>query len=256
MYFTSLWSSIALVLLTLLTFGALQWLQIPAGNFLDWLIGLASFGWLIVIVTVPWNVHFQAREVLAEADASAAKGIAIEERQVKYVQMLSRRSLWLVLALHLLSAIGLYSLAATGISAVGYVSSGAALLLSALRPTVRAYQYLATRLAMIRKTFKYPHEDVLELRGRLAKLEQSIRQVEGQLNPKDPRSWTATQHRQLEALQQDLSRLKVSYQDSQTTNQSEHQRLARDAEQAIAQLTEDSQFLNHVREIIRFFKAA
>ena len=151
MYVASIWSSLALVFLTLLTYGILQWLQLPVGSFLDWLIGLASFGWLTVIVTVPWNVHFQAREVLAEADESAAKGIPLEERQLKYVQMLAKRSLWLVLLLHLLSAVGLYVLAALNISAVGYVSSAAALLLTALRPTLRAYQYLAARLTMIHK---------------------------------------------------------------------------------------------------------
>ncbi|WP_293297704.1 MULTISPECIES: hypothetical protein [unclassified Microcoleus] len=39
-----------------------------------------------------------------------------------------------------------------------------------------------------------------------------------------------------------------------STNHAEHTKLARDAESAIAQLTSDGQFLNHVREIIRFFK--
>ena len=256
MYVASIWSSIALALLTLLTYGVLQWLHLPVGSFLDWLIGLASFGWLTVIVTVPWNVHFEAREVLAEANESAAKGIPVEERQLKYVQMLAKRSLWLVLSLHLLSAVGLYVLAAMHISAVGYVSSGAALLLTVLRPALRAYQYLAARLAMIKKTVKYPREDVMELRERFATLEQSVKRLEAQLNPEDPRSWAATQQKHLQALQQELSRLSVSHKELQTTNQAEHQQLKREAEGAIAQLSEDSQFLNHVSEIIRFIKAA
>ena len=256
MYFNPIWSSLALALLTLLTFGALQWLQLPVGGFLDWLIGLASFGWLIVIVTVPWNIYFQAREVLAEAEESSTKGIAVEQRQLNYVQMLAKRSLWLVLVLHLLSAVGLYILAAMNISAIGYVSSGAALLLTALRPTVRAYQYLATRLARIRQTIKYPREDVVEQRERLATLEKRVKRLEEQLNPEKPGSWAATQQHQLEALRQDLSRLSGWHQELQATNQAEHQHLARESERAIAQLTEDSQFLNHVREIIRFFKTA
>ncbi len=39
-------------------------------------------------------------------------------------------------------------------------------------------------------------------------------------------------------------------------NKTEHELLARKSEEAIAQLSEDSQFLNHAREIIRFFKKA
>ena len=39
-------------------------------------------------------------------------------------------------------------------------------------------------------------------------------------------------------------------------NKSDHDRLSREAQQAISQLSSDSQFLDHVREIIRFFKTA
>jgi hypothetical protein len=49
-------SSIGFVVLLLLAFGILQWFNIKTGNFLDWVIGGASFWWLLVIVTVPWNV--------------------------------------------------------------------------------------------------------------------------------------------------------------------------------------------------------
>ncbi len=70
-------SIVGIVVLVLTAFGLLQWLHIPAGSFLDWVIGGASFWWLLVIVTVPWNVHFQAKEVLAEAAQS------IEKRKLK-----------------------------------------------------------------------------------------------------------------------------------------------------------------------------
>jgi hypothetical protein len=130
-------SSLGIMILVLLAFSVLQWFHIPTGNFLDWVIGGASFWWLLVIVTVPWNVHFQAKEVLAEGAQSTEKGIPVDEKQLEYVKVLARRSLFVALALHLFSAVGLYTLAATGISAVGYISSGAALLLTGLRP---AYQ--------------------------------------------------------------------------------------------------------------------
>src|SRR6476646_10029188 len=112
MYINFFISSIAgIVVVVLAAFGLLQWLHIPAGNFLDWVIGGASFWWLLVIVTVPWNVHFQAKEVLAEAAQSRERDIPVDERQVKYVQNLAKRSLWVALGLHLFSTIGLYTLA-------------------------------------------------------------------------------------------------------------------------------------------------
>ena len=257
MYINFFISSIAgIVVVVLAAFGLLQWLHIPAGNFLDWVIGGASFWWLLVIVTVPWNVHFQAKEVLAEAAQSKEKGIPVDEKQVKYVTVLAKRSLWVAIALHLFSTVGLYTLAATGISTVGYISSGAALLLTILRPAIRAYEYLYARLAMIRQEWKYPREDIVELRDRFSILEQKIQSFEEQLNPEQSYSLPATQQRFAEETRRDLARIAANLEELRATNQSEHERLGREARNAIAQLSTDGQFLDHVREIIRFFKTA
>ncbi len=79
--------------------------------------------------------------------------------------------------LDLISAIALYILAATEISAVGYISPGAALLLTLLRPAISFYEYLYTRLRMIRQAFTYPREDILELRNRFYKIEQKAQSL-------------------------------------------------------------------------------
>lgn len=243
-------------LLLLLTFGILQWLHIPAGNFLDWVIGIATFEWLLLIVTVPWNIHFEAKEVLAQANESTQKQINVDEKQVKYVRMLARRSLWIAIALHILSALALYSLAFLGISAVGYICSGAALLLTILRPAIRTYQYLALRLARIRGQFLYPREDVLELRSRVESLEGMVKSLQAQFNLEDPNSWATAKERQQQATRTELTRLAAAIETLRANNQAEHTQLSREAQNAIAQLTTDSQFLNHAREIIRFFKEA
>ncbi|OUL36687.1 hypothetical protein BV372_06195 [Nostoc sp. T09] len=249
-------SIIGIVVLVLTAFGLLQWLHIPAGSFLDWVIGGASFWWLLVIVTVPWNVHFQAKEVLAEAAQSIEKHIPVDEKQLKYVRLLAKRSLWVALALHLFSAVGLYTLAATGISTVGYISSGAALLLTILRPAIRAYEYLYARLTMIRQEWKYPREDIVELRDRFSVLEQKVQRLEEQLDTEQPYSIVATQQRFSEETRRDLARIVANLEELRATNQTEHERLSREARNAIAQLSTDGQFLDHVREIIRFFKTA
>ncbi|MEP0760189.1 hypothetical protein NC997_22020 [Trichocoleus sp. DQ-A2] len=256
MYFNFIGFSVGLVVLVLVAFGVVQGLNVPAGNFIDWVIGAASFWWLLVIVTVPWNIHFDAKEVIAEAALSTEKGIAIDEKQVKYAKALANRSFWVAIALHFLSAAGLYTLAVTGISAVGYVSSGAALLLTALRPAVRTYEYLAARLSMIRQEFQYPRQDIWELRSRFDNLEYAVRQLEAQMNPEDPYSFVATQQRSGDETRKELARVNTTIEELRATNQADHERLSREAKNAIAQLSADGQFLDHVREIIRFFKTA
>ncbi len=155
-----------------------------------------------------------------------------------------------------MSAIGLYTLAVTGISAVGYISSGAALLLTVLRPAIRAYKYLAMRLTMIRSQFLYPREDILELRSRFNELELKVTQIAEKLNPEYPTSWVASQQRKWEAMQNELTVVAAAMENLRSTNKAEHIQLAREAQNAIAQLSTDGQFLNHAREIIRFFKEA
>jgi hypothetical protein len=248
--------SLGLIPLILILFALLQWLNIDAGSFLDWVIGGATFWWLLVIVTVPWNIHFQAREVLVDAEQSTEKNMPVDRKKVTYVQRLASRSLIIAIALHLISAIGLYALAITGISVVGYVGSGAALLLTLLRPAVRAYEFIATRLSMIQQEVKYPREDVIELRHRVTQTETDVKYLLDQFNAEQPDSWVSTQARQLQAIRNDLTRLSSSVEELRSTNQAEHQRLSREAQNAIAQLSTDGQFLDHVREIIRFFKTA
>ena len=248
--------SVVLTLLLLIVFGLLQWLHLPAGSFLDWVIGGATFWWLLVITTVPWNIYFQAKEVLAEGEQSQEKDIAVDEEKVKYVKSLAKRSLLIALILHLLSAIGLYSLAIAGISSVGYIGSGAALLLTVLRPAVRAYEYIAARLAMVRQEFKYPRQDVMELRDRVIVLEENLASIEYQFNFEEPSSFVSAQKRQLEATQNNLTQVAASLEELKATNQAQHNKLAQDAQNAIGRLSADSEFLSHAREIIRFFKEA
>ena len=254
MYYTFAGFGAGTGLLLLLVFAILQWLHVPAGSFIDWVIAIAIFEWLLLIVTVPWNIHFEAKEVLAQGAESTKKNIAVDSEQLKYVTVLASRSLFVAIALHVGSAIALYALAATGISAVGYLSSGAALLLTILRPAIRGYQYLAQRLTSIRSQFLHPREDIVELRNRFAELESTVRNLAAQLNSDAPNSWAAVQERDRDAIRRELTKVAASLEYLRSTNQAEHTKLARDAESAIAQLTSDGQFLNHVREIIRFFK--
>ncbi|MEM6752443.1 MAG: hypothetical protein AAF630_05670 [Cyanobacteria bacterium P01_C01_bin.38] len=249
-------SSVGIIFVTILGFTVLQLFHVPAGNFLDWTIGGASFWWLLVIVTVPWNVYFKAKETLYNAEQSIEKEIPVDEKQLKYVKVLVRRSLIIAVFLHILSTVGLYTLAATGISAVGYISSGAALLLTGLRPAISAYEYLYTRLTTIGREFRYPREDIIELRNRFTRVETTVRRMEEQLNPENPDSLAAKQKTYSQETRRELATLAATIEELRATNKIEHQRLSQESKQAIAQLSTDGQFLEHVREIIRFFKAA
>ena len=242
--------------LILVAFFLLQWLQIPAGNFIDWVIGILSFWWLLAIVTIPWNVYFDAKEVVSEIGTSQEKGIFVDHKKLDYITTVSRWAFVVAIALHLLSALVLYELAALGISSVGYISSLATLLLTGLRPALRGYQYLAYRLSTIRQEVKYPREDIIELRSRFTKLEKQVNSLQSKLNTSNPNSWVNKQQNNWDVTRKELITIGAQLDEFEAKNALEHQEIAREARKAISQLTEDSNFLHQVREIIRFIKTA
>jgi hypothetical protein len=245
-----------LIFIALLAFGLLNWFQIPTGSILDWAIGIGIFEWAILIVTVPWNIYFKAKAALETGQESQLQGISVEDRQIQYASGIATKSLIIAIGLHLGTAIGLYWLAINGITSLGYWSSIGVLLLTLLRPAISTYEYLATRLGAMQEQFAYPRPDILELRGRFEQLEYQVAQLTSQLDPESDTSWLSQQNYRWENNREELSRITVSMADLKASNELDHQRLAQEARQAISQITVDGQFLEHARELIRFFKTA
>lgn len=242
--------------LALGVFFLLQWLQIPAGNLIDWLIGIASFYWLLAIVTIPWNVHFEAKEVINEANISQQRKIPVNLQQIKYVNQVEKWSIVVAISLHIISAGVLYFLSAKGISNVGYITSIAALVLTFFRPALRGYEYLKSKLSLIKQQIKYPREDVLKLQGRVEKIETQIKQLQKQLNLSNPQSFASILSQNIQELKTKLLITNNALEELVQVNQQEHKQILKQSENALAKLTEDSQFLGNVKEIIRFIKTA
>ena len=141
-------------------------------------------------------------------------------------------------------------------SRVGYVSSAAALLLTGLRPALRAYEYLKARLAGIHAELIYPREDVAKLRTELEEASGAMRELKAKLDLENGESWAATLDGRVRQLRQEVARIDAGITDLEARNQLAHENLSRETQHAISQLTADSQFLEHVREIIRFVKSA
>jgi hypothetical protein len=250
-----LWA-IGLSALCLVGFAALRWLGVPAGRLLDWVIGIATAWWLLVIVTIPWNIHFAAREVVAEVAESRRRGLLTPDDQARYAAAWVGRSLLLALGLHLASAGALYGLAVTGVSAIGYPGSVAALLLTGLRPAVRGYEYVAARLAAIGSQARYPREDAAALAVDLRELVGRVEALERAADPELHGSPAATQRAERADQARRLDELRLRLDELRAANAAEHARLAREAEQGVARISADGQVIDHVRELVRFFKSA
>ncbi|WP_051295895.1 hypothetical protein [Eisenibacter elegans] len=240
------------LLLALLTFSVLQWLQMPVGTFIDWLIGIVAFVWLMTLITVPWNIYFEAREVLS-LQKNPTKPIP-SHISMSYVSRVAVFSLLSAIVLHILTAAGLYWLAYQNISAVGYYASVVAAILTFLRPSMSAYEYLSAQLAAIRQEVDYPKEDVYALKKRVLDLEILLKNLSSELDESKEDSWRKKIDQKIQqqqsALRQQQQQLESLYQN----NEQAHEQLAQQTQKAVAQLTQDGQFINNIVEIIRFIK--
>ena len=246
----------ALTLLIMLAFALTRWFNLEAGRLLDWVIGVGAFWWLLVVATVPWNIHFQARGVLSDAADSINKTIAVQPAHLTYARRWARLSLLGAVVLHVVSALVLYWIAASGISAIGYVGAGAALLLTGLRPSLRGYEYVAVRLMNIGQEVRYPRDDVGSLRATVEELRDKLATLEHTLDPTAEDSWATQQVAADEQNRTSLIQMQTRTQELTALNQAEDRQISREIEHAVGQLTTDGQVVEHVRELVRFWKSA
>lgn len=243
-------------LLILVIFGTLQKFNISAGNLTDWVFGIASFWWLLMITTIPWNIYFRAKEVVYEAEQTIEKGSDVNPERLKYVHRIAQWSLIIAIGLHAVSTIVLYVFAMKGISSVGYVSSGAALLLTILRPSVRLYEYIAAKLRSIEGEFRYPRDDVYVLEAKVRKLQENLEAIQSMLSFKNEDSWANNVNSNLEDLSKSHHNLAVIVDQNLIDAEKEHQDIRRTLQEQIQKIIDDGKFIESLREIIRFVKRA
>lgn len=242
-------AAVVLTLLVVVALVTLNLLDIPAGDLVDWVVGIVSVWWLLLVTTVPWNVHFAARAAVREAAVSSERGIKVDAAKQARIAAVGRQALGVALALHVLTAGGLYMVAAAGWSPVGYAGAALAAALTFVRPGARACAYLAEQVRTFRKEVTHPREDVVELRRRVDTLEAT-------LDLKADTSWASTTQERVQTLVDDLAELVSDVTRLRVGNREEHARLEQEYRAALATVTEDRRFVEHLREIVRFVRTA
>lgn len=228
--------------------GVQQW---PIKPSLDAVIGIFTLLWLYFVVTVPWNIVFQAKQLLFEAQVSQQRGIQTDPEAVAYARRWARIALWVALALHLLTA-GVLSVAAySGVGLIGWLGAGAAILLTLLRPGLRAYTHVRDRLSRLTREVEVPREDAVELRRRLKELEDQL----ASLTQRHADTTQQTEHR-LEAIETRATQVSDKHDTLAEHVRLELVRVEREAQNTVAQVLGDAAVVGHVRELVRFFKTA
>jgi len=243
-------------LLLLLAYGILRWMDIDPGSIKNWIVGLLVLWWLVLVVRLPWDLYFTTRELLFNTRQSKEKGMSVSQSDLAYVERWAKLSLMLAIALHVITSIGLAFLQYVGVSELGYYASGTALLLMGFRPAGRAYDYLVGRLGNIGHEILYPRDDVALLKSKIDDLQYKVKALEDRLDVEVEHSWAATIVSDNQVRDLRLSELQANLESFQHKNEEDHQLLAKQAEAATEKIAGGAQVVNHVRELVRFFKDA
>lgn len=227
-----------LFLAYLAALGVALWRDVPPELLLTWGAGGAALIWLIIVVSLPWNLHFRAREVLAELRRSAAAGIQVTDEQIAFAERVKRVTLTTSLGLHILSALVALGLAVLGDQPLGYPFAGFYLLSCLVRPMIAAMQQVRRRLETIADDTRFPRDDVMKLRGMVEAHEAAVTRFEEEI---------AAMRRQHEELQAAVDRQRADLEGRIGA-------LARKFEESLDRLTDNQELISGIKAFLRMVR--
>lgn len=154
-----------------------SWRGVPPETLITWGAGGAALLWLVVLVTLPWNLHFRTREVLSEMRRSIDAGIKVTAEQLAFAEKVKRWSLATALGVHIISAAVALALALFTGNQLGYPFAGFYLLSSLVRPATASMQQVRRRLEHIAEDTRFPRDDVMKLRSQVEAHEQAVKEL-------------------------------------------------------------------------------
>jgi hypothetical protein len=198
------WLLLVSLIVTLVT----VWLVLYAGVPLTTLISLGAGAlcllWLVVLLTVPWNLCFAARQVVHDIHESREAGIEVARRREDEARGIARRMLVLAICGHVVSAAVIAVVTYFSGAWIGYYFAGFYLLATGFRPIGAYTSHLRNRVTTLGQEARYPRADVLALRGQVDALSTTAQRLQEQLE--DVAADLAGARHELQLADHDLSR--------------------------------------------------
>jgi len=209
--------------------------DVPLSLVVTVLLGAVCLAWLVVIVVLPWNLHFAARHLLNEIATSRARGIAVDGAHESRARVVARRMLVLSLALHVGSAALLGGGSWLYGENVGLVFAGLFFLSTFFRPVVEYYRYVRRLLSDALSTVRYPRDDVVKLVDDVGGLVRSVEQ----------------QERALHDLADELARVRKDVVARTDDSQKKLEMVSRRFEETIDRLTDNQEIISGLKAFLR-----
>ncbi|MER6539741.1 hypothetical protein ACWDE0_39240 [Streptomyces sp. 900105755] len=208
--------------------------------------GVLSLLWLLLLLTLPWNLYFRAHAVLAEIAVSREKGMTVPAARDAEAARIARAMLRAAVAGHLVTAAVLIAVTwATG-EFTGYWFAAFFLLSTFFRPAGAYFGQLRRRLGSLLKDVTYPRDDVVELHARLDRAETGSRVLEEK---------AAEQYRALADLRRTVDALAQRHDERAEAADRRMVALGRQFESTVNRLTDNQELIAGVKAFLRLLRS-
>ncbi|HEY5834862.1 hypothetical protein [Streptomyces sp.] len=208
--------------------------------------GVLSLLWLLVLLTVPWNLYFRAHTVLAEIAVSREKGMEVSRERDAEATRIARVTLRAAVAGHVLTAGLVVAVTLVTDQATGYYWFAAFFLLSTFfRPAGAYFGQLRRRLGALLTDVTYPRDDVLELRVLVEQLRDGTKVLEGKAEE---------QYRALAELRRTVDALGSSVYARADAVDRRVAALSREFETTVNRLTDNQEIITGLKAFLRLLR--
>lgn len=209
-----------------------------------WTVGaaFAALTWMTVLVSVPWNLYFGARRVVADQNRrdAATTGQRAEARRI------ARAMLRFAIGGHVGTALVAVVVARVSGEVVGYYLAGFFLMSTAVRPAGAYFSHLRQRIGALGHEAAFPRDDVLALKARVAALEADLAALREQADER------------LKGVDDDLRRAAADTAHMRTRLDEDRQtidRMVRRVDAAVEGVSDHQELLTGLRALVRMVRS-
>ncbi|WP_165964410.1 hypothetical protein [Actinomadura sp. KC216] len=207
--------------------------------------GALCLAWLVLLLTVPWNVYFQALAVLEEIRVSRDRGLDVPKGSDDEARRIAARMRAAAVGAHVLTAALVAAVTYFSGADIGYYFAAFYLVSTSFRPAGAWFAHLRRRLNTMLKDVRFPRDDVVDLAERITFLEvqaENLRATAEQLHSAD-----LAAERSLE----DLSGV-TSRRDGELDRRLDA--MGRQFEETVARLTDNQEVIAGIKAFLRMLR--
>ena len=245
---------LAAAFLALLVAWAARVVRIPTATLLTIAVLVVTLSWLVVLVTVPWNLYFAARRAAQDMAVSRDRGITVRPDYDDEARRISRRMLRLALGGHVGTAIAATAIAFASGNKTGYYVAGLFLLATTFRPASAYLVHVRERIKVFTRESMQPRDDVITLRERMDEVSALARQSADELYRTQAELADTIEHTR-SLLSADLSRLRDTQEAQRAQALERHDVLERQIDQMVRRIEATLDGISDHQELLAGLRA-